>query len=247
MDERYETAWEVPSSMCDYTGRLGVTDTFNLFMDLATVHALQMGCGFSDMAKRNLFWLTVKTKIVFAPVEERPWMGETVTASTWPEAPDRMRCVRSYRLERDGKVVAAGKTEWAILNRETGGLAPMAGVYPEGLEFPFGTAVDAPFVRVVDAFADVEPYATYRVTSADIDLGHHMNNVAYVRALLGSFTVAQLKAMDIREIDAIFRNQCFEGDELVLQRKVVPDGLDVRLSHDGKPMFLAHIVCTWEA
>ena len=243
MEAVYEEAREVPSSMCDHAGRLGMADTFALFMDLATTHALMMGCGWRQMAERHLFWLTVKTKVVFAPQAERPQMGDAVIARTWPEEPGKMRCVRDYQVECDGRITAAGKTEWAILDTETASLAPVGDVYGEGLTFTREPAVGTPFVRVVDDFEGVEPFATYTVRSTDIDLGGHMNNVAYVRALLGSFTVAELDALQIREIDAIFRNQCFEGDELVLSRKATEDGYDVRLAKDGKTAFLAHLVC----
>lgn len=243
MEAVFEKTCDVPSSMCDFTGRLGLVDTFDLFMDLATVHALQMGCGWSDMLPRGLFWLTVKTKIVFGPVEDRPLMGQDVTVRTWPEAPDKMRCLRDYQLDWQGRTVISGKTEWAVLNMQTQRLEPVQSVYPQGLVFERPPVCPQPFVRVVDDFGDVEPYASYTVRSTDIDLGGHMNNVAYLRAVLGSFSVAEQRAMDIREIDAIFRNQCFEGDELALQKRPADDGLDVRLSHEGKTMFLCHIVC----
>lgn len=243
MEAVFERTADVPSSMCDHTGRLGMADTFNLFMDLATVHALQMGCGWRHMMPKGLFWLTVKTKVVFGPVETRPPMGDEVVLRTWPEAPDKMRCVRDYQLDWGGRTVISGKTEWAILDMGTQRLVPVADVYPEGLAFDREPACPTPFVRVVDDFAGVEPYARYTVRSTDIDLGGHMNNVAYVRAVLGSFSVDEQRAIDIREIDAIFRNQCFEGDELALQRRETADGYDIRLSKDGKVVFLAHLVC----
>lgn len=243
MEAFYESDWKVPSYMCDSAGRLSMADTFNLFMELATEHAVQMGCGWRAMAAKNLFWLTVKTKVAFAPLASRPLMGETIVARTWPDAPDRMRCLRHYELVRNGEVVAAGKTEWAVLNTETGKLEQMAGIYGDGFEFTREPSLSSPFVRVVDDFADIEPFASYTVRSSDIDLGGHMNNVAYVRAVLGSFSVAEQKAMQISEMDAIFRNQCFEGDKLTLQRRETEDGYDIRLAKDGKAMFLAHLVC----
>ena len=205
MEDVFERETDVPSSMCDHSGRLGLVDTFNLFMDLATVHALEMGCGWRQMMPKGLFWLTVKTKIVFG---ERPLMGDAVTLRTWPEAPDKMRCVRDYQLDWRGRTVISGKTEWAVFNLKTQRLVPVGEVYPEGLAFGREPACPAPFVRVVDDFEGIEPFAQYTVRSTDIDLGGHMNNVAYVRAVLGGFSVAEQQAMDIREIDAIFRPQC---------------------------------------
>jgi acyl-ACP thioesterase len=65
MDNKYSTKIQVLPSICDSTARLGVYSTFALFMDIATVHAEALGCGAQSMMERGLFWLTVRTKILF--------------------------------------------------------------------------------------------------------------------------------------------------------------------------------------
>lgn len=240
MEAIYLAELEVKASMCDDSGRLGIPAMLDLFMDVATTHAIRMGCGWPQIVKRHLFWLTVKTKAIF---DERPRMGESFTIRTWPEAPDKMRCNRSYEISQAGRVLVRAKTEWAVLDTEAGTLVPVATVYPEGLEFPAPVCPE-PFVRVADTFTDAEPFATYTVRSTDIDVGHHMNNVAYSRAVLGSFSCAELAELNIREVDCIFRNQCFEGDVLTVQRRAgASGGLDIRLAEasDGKTIFLMHL------
>ena len=46
-----------------------------------------------------------------------------------------------------------------------------------------------------------------------------MNNVAYVRALMGLFTVAELKAMDPREAEVVFLSPCFERETLAFRAR----------------------------
>jgi hypothetical protein len=46
-----------------------------------------------------------------------------------------------------------------------------------------------------------------------------MNNAAYVRAVIGSFSYAELRSMDIRRVDAVFRASCYEGDRLIFQKR----------------------------
>ena len=99
--------------MCDSTARLGIPDAFSLCMDLATEHAEELGCGLNALMPQGKFWLTVKTKLRFY---RRPRMTETVTASTWPEKPGSMRCLRDYLVRSDDEILVAGKTQWAIVN-----------------------------------------------------------------------------------------------------------------------------------
>ena len=91
---------------CDSSARLGVADTFGLFMDLAAEHAVAIGNGPVDMQKRGLFWLTVKTRIQFF---RRPGITEIVTASTWPESVGKKRGNRSYTLSQNGEVLVNGE------------------------------------------------------------------------------------------------------------------------------------------
>ncbi|MBQ1343002.1 MAG: hypothetical protein IIY40_02435, partial [Firmicutes bacterium] len=64
---------------------------------------------------------------------------------------------------------------------------------------------------------------------------------AYLRALLGCFSAAEVKEMDIREIDLVFRAPCFEGDELELRQRRTEQGLDLAFLREGKPAFLARL------
>jgi len=235
MREIYEKEIQICPSLADASGRLGVPDTFGICMDIASAHAEELGVGFKAMAERGLFWLTVKTQLHFL---RRPLMMSSVTARTWPEAPGKLRCCRSYELTQDGETLIAGKTEWAIIGTQTHRLTPAAEVYPEGLAFP-PSACAGPFARVPDDFEDAEAYAAWTVRSTDIDVGGHMNNAAYVRMLIGSLSNAELKALRIRRMDVIFRAPCFEGEQLRLYRRPTEDGLALRAARGEETVLLA--------
>lgn len=238
MEQRYEQAQIIVPTLADAGGRLGIPDTFGLFMDIASIHAGLLGCGLDDMARRGLFWLTAKTQIIFY---DRPRIMECVKARTWPEAPGKVRCHRSYQLLRGETLLVAGKTEWAVMDLKTKQLAPLAGVYPSDLSFDLPTAVSEPFARIQDGADAWQTFADYRVRSTDIDVGGHMNNAAYVRALLGAFSTEERKALRIGRMDVIFRTPCFEGETLELQRRETESGLDLRIEKEGGTALLARI------
>ena len=50
--------------------------------------------------------------------------------------------------------------------------------------------------------------------ATDIDIGQHMNNAAYLRALFGMLTSDLLKGRDIFEMEAVFKTPCYEGEVL---------------------------------
>ena len=238
MREVNERDYIILPGVCDAAGKLSIPDAFCAFMDQAAIHAQALGVGLYDLAKRDCFWLTVKTKVLFY---RRPKMGEICRLVTWPEAPQHLRCDRSYELRKGEELLIAGKTEWAVLNTKTGALTPIEEIYPTDLTFDRPSALSEPYVRVADRFEPTDKYGEYRVRSTDIDVGGHVNNVAYVRALLGSFSNAELKELNVKKMDVVFRTSCYEGDQLELSRRKTEAGLDLRMAKDGKAAILAHM------
>ena len=238
---KYTTDLQIMPSQVDYENRLRYHETFNVFMDLANRHAEILGIDQNTLMNKGLFWLTVKTRICF---HRRPKMSDRIQAQTWPVKPSSVRSDRCYRILDDDGLLAEGRTEWAIMDMNTGRLANMKDMFPQELVFneePFSIE-DFPRIAACD-----ETYTLknkYIVISSDIDMGQHMNNVAYVRALMGMFSVQELKEMDIREITVIFKTSAHEGDELSMKEKKTDAGYDCGLFFgDGKPAVLAQIVC----
>jgi len=239
MENRIEKEIVILPSLCDGSGRLGIPDAFALFMDIASEHAEALGCGIGALGKKGLFWLTVRTRVRFF---RRPEMMERVRLSTWPEAPGRLRAERNYRMEQAGELLAAGKTEWAVLDQTTGRLTPPKAVYPAELDFCPEKVWTEPFTRLPDE--SLTEYARYTVRSVDMDLGRHMNNIAYLRSLAGTFPDAEWQDMGIRELEIAYRTSCYEGDTLVWQRRTEADGsLTLRAElEDGRIAVQARLI-----
>ncbi len=220
-------------SVCDREMKLSVPDLFAWFMDIATLHAEALGVGADAMFARGLFWLTVKTKV---RILRRPRMLETVSCSTRPLVPERVKAIREYRLEKEGELLAQGKTEWAVIDTGSGRLCPMAGIFPAELELAAEAAYPAPFARIKPDFSGAETLGSYTVRSTDIDLGGHMNNVAYLRALLGTLSGEELARLPQGEVEIVFRSPCFEGERLIVLRRETETGWELAaLKTDGTP------------
>lgn len=233
MTNYYEKELFISPSLADASGRVSIWQVFNAFMDLADEHADTLGVAWKQISQRNLFWLTAKTKVVF---ESRPKMGENVTVSTWVDEPTKLRADRNYEMRRGDELLVRAKTEWAVLNTETMKLVPVSEVYPEDLDYSKPSACPEGFVRIRDRFEAADRYAEYTVRSTDIDVGGHMNNVAYVRALLGTFSNEDLRELRPHSFDVVFRNSVYEGDTLVFYKQPAGDGLDIRVARESDDM-----------
>jgi acyl-ACP thioesterase len=180
-----------------------------------------------------------KTRLV---VNSRPLVQEMVEATTWIQPAERVSCERDWALFRDGEQLAYVKSIWAALRRDNFRPGRLADFYPDS-DFSIAPPDDIPFTRMGKDFEGAEPLGEYTIRSVDIDRGGHMNNVNYVRAMLGCFTCAQLAEMNIRELDMQFLLQCYEGETIRFVRRHAENGLmEVgAINEDGKVCFMAAI------
>ncbi|MEA4964382.1 MAG: thioesterase [Oscillospiraceae bacterium] len=227
----------------DAAGNLSVLGIFVLFQDLASEHAEKIGTGGAAMAERGLFWLTVRTRIRFY---ERPAMMEEVLLETWLARfqTSDVRTNRYYRMTGGGRLLAEGKTEWAVLRLgdQSVGRIGEAGV-PEELAFRDEIVCPEPFTRFRTAFTEEDRQEDHRVRASDIDMGHHMNNTAYVRALLDTFPARELATMPVRELEICFRAPCYDGETLPVYRRRQETGWEFAIHRpDGKPAALARLL-----
>lgn len=232
---------KVPFSLCDNTSRLNIVGIFNTVMDLATEHGDELGLGMKPLADKGLFWVASKTKL---KIHRRPELLTTIEAKTWPEKPNRIRCNRYYALSQNGEMVVEGKTEWVMLEIGSGRPAKIDGAYPLDMEHCTDVVCDTPFCRVGTNFEGCEKLGEYTICSADIDVSQHMNNVAYVRAVLSAFSCREIEEMNITEIDVAYRAQCYEGEKLTFFVRKEENCRDIGIvKEDGSTACVMRFVC----
>ncbi len=232
-------------SMCDGDSRLSIAAALDAFQNTATLHADTFDIGPDGMNRRNYFWIITKTRI---HINRMPEMMDDVVLRTWIQAPERISCERDYSISMNDEVLAYGRSIWAVISRDTGKLVPMKGLYPE-LDFCVAPPDDKAFLRLGKKFEGAEEIGSYTIRSIDIDLGGHMNNVNYVRAMLGCFTTEEIRRFDISQLELNFISQSYEGETLTFLKKTSEDGgaqdgclFDIAAAGpDGKIVFVARV------
>ena len=223
MENRREKEYTILTSLCDAQGKLSVPGVFDVFMDMAADHAARLGVGYHDMLDRRCYWVAVRTRV---RVTRFPRLGEVMSAETWPGKPGLAKSDRYYRLRAGEELLAEGRTEWGVQDIDTGAVRRMDSVgFPMELPLWEERVCAEPFTRFKDSdFADITDVRPYTVSSMDIDVGRHMNNVAYIRMLMGTFTTEEQEAMDVSEVEISYRRACFEGEELRIVRRRTESG-----------------------
>ena len=171
-------------------------------------------------------------------------LRQVVTAATWPEHCEgrSLRCFRSYSLRQGDQLLALGRTQWAVLG-EKGRLIPFAqSGFPEDFPFVEREGITEAPARFRDDLLPEELVQRHTVRSTDIDMGRHMNNVAYVRLLLDQFPAATLAEGNISSVEIHYAAPCLEGETLRIFRKQQENLCRMAVKKaDGKTAVLAAI------
>ena len=237
---RYSRELIILPSMCDSNSRLSIPAAFDMFQDTATLHADHFDIGPAGMNRRNYFWIISKTVM---HIDRRPVMMDNVQARTWIQPADRAKCERDFALYSDGMELLHVRSIWAVVSHDTGRIVPMAGLYPDDIVFDEPAPAGTEFTKIGRDFADAESIGEYTIRSVDIDLGGHMNNVNYIRAMLGCFDSGQIESMDIHDIEVQYISQSYEGEALDFRIRIMPDGTREigAVKKDGKAAFIARL------
>ena len=234
----YTRTVTVLPSQVDAWGKLSLPHAFDLFMDTATEAAGAMGVGWDFLIRKGLFWITVKARVRFI---DPPRLLDAVDVVTWPGKPGEMRCNRYYEIRRGSEVLVQGMTEWTIVNAQSGKPQPLADILPSDWEYPDAAACPGPFPTIGGDFDD-PPFAHHLVANTDIDMASHMNNVAYVRAIVNAFPLKAWKALSVKQMDVVFLISAHEGDALRFQQRRDGSALDIRgVLPDGRVSVLARL------
>ena len=232
-------AFRAMSSMSDDNTLMSIPAMLDAVQDISGIHAYDIGIGGPDLDEKGIFWIVSKLKL---RILRRPAENEELTLSTWIQKPDRASTERDCSFTSGDEVLAYSRCIWAALRRDNGRIAQMSTFYPDS-DFDIPRPDEEPFARISRDFSDAEEIGRYTIRSVDIDRGGHMNNVNYVRAMLGCFTREEIKEMDIGELDIHFVRQCYEGDTIRFVKRPLEDSLMevAAVNEEGTVCFMAAI------
>lgn len=203
-------------SRSNWNAELSLSDSVDIFMDMAMEHAELLGLGITGFSPKHLFWVAAKTRIHF---NRHIRMAENVSFLTWPQPPGRIKGDRQYAILNGEELLAYGKTEWVVISTDDKSIQKLDGIYPDDFLFCEDPGDSTEYERLRD-FKDGEYFGEYKVRCVDIDYGLHMNNVAYVRAIEGLYTSKEWDEEDFSDFQIDYKKSCYEGDTLIFTRRI---------------------------
>lgn len=214
----YSRKFIVQPDHCGSDGALSPIAAFIAFQAISAEDAEQLNIGVAQMAKTQKFWVTVHNRIDFLG---RAWLLDELDVCTWAERtePDSLRCFRGYSLKKGDRVIALARTQWAIIGPDGEAVPFSESGFPDDYEYADMPGIKDDPAWFEDDYTDDDICGEFTVRSTDIDFGHHMNNIAYVRKFLDQFPSEKITGSKVRSIEIHYGHPCMEGKTLNVYRK----------------------------
>ena len=220
--------------------RILPSSVLDLFQDAAGEHAASLGVGYYDLLPENKCWMILRLRYEMIA---QPKMFSDVTVRTWPIESRRLEFDRDYIMyDRDGKELAKGTAQWAILDvsdREKPQFVT-ARSFDLGLdEYIPERALEGKFDRLAPNFeADGEPYIT-RSGYTDIDTNGHVNNIKYANFILDALDLPYDKVIRSFRIDYV--KEVLDQSDIRISAKIDGDTVLCRGESGGNVCFAAKL------
>ncbi len=194
--------------------------------------------GVTVKQKYNAFWVFTKTR---AKILKKLAWGSEISINCYISNFSAIRMYADVEIRNEKEeLVMHSRTELCILDVSTQRIKKLSSVGV--VESIISNHLRDEIVFTTFDDIDMQVIEEVKVKSTNIDFSHHTNNTEYIRFITNTYSVAELEAKSIKEMEVMYLNQSFENDILKI-KKASLTGKDLFvIEKEGKPILKCEIV-----
>jgi len=177
MGVKKEIEYRLTVGDLDRYDRLTPYSISNLFQEIASIHAEELGCGYDVMIAKNLAWIVARNRITIIDSNK---VSKIVKVRTWPHPNGRFDFDRDYLLfDENDNLVAKGTSKWLVYDLKKNFLCSSKGIM-EGIDFETNSVYDTKLGKI--DYGNPDDYTfiyDHKIMYSDLDHYGHMNNAKY--------------------------------------------------------------------
>ncbi len=245
MQQIFERTFFLTPAECNPQGRMPITLLINRLIEVATLHANEIGIGYASLAEHNETWVLSRVATEMAVY---PGVNDHYTVRTWISSISRLFSERDFEiLDGEGRTIGHARTVWAVLNtisRTVTDISRMAWVerlIPADRQCP----VEKPSRPrpLTDCRAE-----RYRFTYCDLDVNRHVNSSRYIELLLNRWSLDFHDHNRLTRFEIAYMHEACFGDEVEVRLADEPaapssslpgahiSATRAEILHEGRPL-----------
>ena len=222
----------------DRYGRVQPWALLDLFQDLATAHAEELGIGRDEMIAQGVFWAVIRSKY---EVLREPVPHQHVRVHTWPHTLTRFSFIRDYHLLDDaGDLLVKATTEWVLMDVQTRKFVSAKDYYTGSEDFLEQRAFPKKPRKAPGFTEGNRPVRSVVPSFCDIDVNGHVNNAMYARYVIDALEPEEAGAIKTFQLD--YRQEARLGVPLEIHALAEEGRILLKgLREDGETSFCCEI------
>ncbi|MCM1504900.1 MAG: thioesterase [Muribaculum sp.] len=208
----YVSDYFLTAGECSPEGTIPVTLIANRLIEIATMHANQLGVGYERLLEDGTAWVLSRLSIEML---RWPEVNKPYSLRTWVEGYNRHFSERDFEItDSEGRVLGYARSVWMTINIRTRQGGQLNGLEKLGevvSDRPCPIAKCPKLTAVDPSVAKVNEY-TFRYT--DCDFNRHVNTVRYIELLLDQWDLQFHDTHRMHRLDIAFMHESHFGEHV---------------------------------
>lgn len=254
IDKVFTANYFLTPGECNPQQRMPLTLLISRLIEVATLHANQVGIGYAFLTKEHQTWVLSRVAV---EMKRYPGVNENYSISTWISSISRLFSERDFEIcGENGEVIGHARTVWAVIDtrsRLVGDISRISWIkelIPDK-ECPVDKPSRPRAVSLPEAGTELPEgfrEAKYRFQYTDIDFNRHVNSSRYIELLLNQWSLAYHDANRLTRFEIAYIHEAHYDMEAKLLLQSMPlsgedgDRIETRaelLGPDGQPILRA--------
>lgn len=218
----------LPESV-DFTLRASISSIISYMLNVAGTDAHRKGFGVDVLQGHSFTWVLSRLAV---EINTQPRQYDDIEVDTWVNDFNRLSSTRNFRMRLGDTVIAAGVSQWCMLNMETRQAVDMTllkDVYERAM-----VAEPSP-IAAPARLRDITPTASISrpVVYSDIDFNRHVNTLRYIDLIFDTLPIELIENNRGMRLDINFIAEALYGETLTIGSTSEGSVWQFEISSDG--------------
>ena len=222
----------------DFTLRASAASIISYMLNVAGTDAHRKGFGVEALQGHSFTWVLSRLAV---EISTQPRQYTDIEIDTWVNEFNRLSSTRNFKMRIGDEVIAAGVSQWCMLNMETRQAVDMTllkDIYERAM------VAEASPIAAPARLRDVEPQISVSrpVVYSDIDFNRHVNTLRYIDLIFDTLPLELIEKNAGIRLDINFIAEALYGEVLTIGASSEGNVWQFEISSDsGKKLCRAKI------
>ena len=196
----------------DFTLRASAASIISYMLNVAGTDAHRKGFGVEALQGHTFTWVLSRLAV---EISTQPRQYTDIEIDTWVNEFNRLSSTRNFKMRIGDEVIAAGVSQWCMLNMETRQAVDMTllkDIYERAM------VAEASPIAAPARLRDVEPQISVSrpVVYSDIDFNRHVNTLRYIDLIFDTLPLELIEKNAGMRLDINFIAEALYGEVLTI-------------------------------